>query len=288
VTSAKRSQGVRRHGRQATSPAKRRRKVPEQASESSQTENRRRAILASVEERGFVRTAVLSDELKVSEVSIRKDLQFLERRGLIERIHGGAQLTRHGMALLHLTERYTVNHTAKRKIAVEAARRLDRPGLQIYIDTGTTNALLAEAIPRDLPITIVTNSLSTIAALAGRPACKVITMGGIVNYEDRIFLGPWIESQLERFRFDFAFTGADSVTAEGFGSIDYTYSDMLHHVVTRSRQSYVLADSSKVDKHAANLYARPEEVTAWITDDGVPPALVAAFAATGRPVIVAR
>jgi DeoR/GlpR family transcriptional regulator of sugar metabolism len=260
----------------------------EQEAESPQTEARRRKILDWVEQRGFTRTALLSKELGVSEVSIRKDLQFLDRRGLIERIHGGAQLTRNGSSLLRLTERYTVNHTAKQKIALEAAKRLDRPGLQIYIDTGTTNALLAEAIPKDLPITIVTNSLGTIAALAGRPACKVIAMGGVVNYEDRIFLGPWVESQLERFRFDFVFTGADSVTDEGFGSVDYTYSEMLHQVVTRCHQSFVLADSSKVGKRAANLYARPDEITAWITDDGVPPALVSAFAAKGKQVIVTR
>jgi DeoR family transcriptional regulator, aga operon transcriptional repressor len=262
--------------------------MSEQEAESPQTEGRRRKILTYVEESGFTRTALLSKELGVSEVSIRKDLQFLERRGLIERIHGGAQLTRNGTSLLHLTERYTVNHTTKQKIALEAARRLDRPGLQIYIDTGSTNALLAEAIPNDLPVTIVTNSLGTISALAGRPACKVIAMGGVVNYEDRIFLGPWVESQLERFRFDFVFTGADSVTAEGFGAVDYTYSEMLHQVVTRCHQSFVLADSSKAGKRAANLYARPDEVTAWITDDGVPPELISAFAAKGKQVIVTR
>ena len=90
---------------------------------------------------------MLSKELGVSEVSIRKDLQFLERRGLIERIHGGGQLTRSGIALLHLSERYNVNRTAKQKIALEAVRRLDRPGLQIYIDTGTTNALAGRGDP---------------------------------------------------------------------------------------------------------------------------------------------
>ena len=260
----------------------------EQESESRQTANRRRKILDYVNERGFTRTALLSDELGVSEVSIRKDLHFLERRGLIERIHGGAQLNRNGIALLRLTERYTVNHTAKRLIALEAVQRLDRPGLQIYIDTGTTNALLAEAIPKDLPVTIVTNSLSTLAALAGRPACKVIAMGGVVDYENRIFVGPWVEAQLERFRFDYVFTGADTVTTEGFGSIDYTYSEMLHQVVNRCHQSFVLADSSKVGKRAGNLYARPEEITAWITDAGVPPALVSEFAAKGKQVVIAR
>ena len=57
------------------------------------------------------------------------------------------------------------------------------------------------------------------------------------------------------------------MTAEGFGCNDYAYSEMLHKVITRSREAYVLADSSKVDKRAANLYARLEEITAWITDE---------------------
>jgi DeoR/GlpR family transcriptional regulator of sugar metabolism len=261
---------------------------PEAAAESAYVEDRRREILGYVQQWGFARTALLSKELGVSEVSIRKDLQLLQRRGLIERVHGGAQLTRNGIALLQLSQRYIVNHTAKQKIALEASRHLNRPDLQVYIDTGTTNALLAEAIPNDLPITVVTNSLGTIAALAGRSAGKVITLGGVVDYENRIFLGPWIDSQLDRFHFDLVFTGADSVSVEGFASLDYAYSEMLHKVVSRSREAYVLADSSKINKRAPHLHARLDEITAWITDDGVPPALVAAFAEQGKPVIIAR
>ena len=261
---------------------------PEQPAESSETDNRRRAILDYLQRLGFVRTALLSKELGVSEVSIRKDLQFLERRGLIERIHGGGRLAQNGNAMLHLVEKYNVNRNGKQKIALEAVRRLDRPGLHVYIDTGTTAALLAEAVPGDLPLTVVTNSLSTIAALAGRPACKVITLGGVVDYENRIFLGPWIESPLERFHFDFAFTGADSVSAEGFGCADYAYSEMLHKVITRSREAFVLADCSKIDRRAAYRYARLDEITAWITDEAAPAALVAAFANVGKQVIVAQ
>jgi DeoR/GlpR family transcriptional regulator of sugar metabolism len=255
---------------------------------AEQSASRREAILNYLEKGGIARTAMLSKQLGVSEVSIRKDFQLLERRGLIKRVHGGAQMTNSGLSWLDLSDRYHVHRTAKQKIALEAVRRLNRPGLQIYIDTGTTNALLAEAIPNDLPITVITNSLGTIAALAGRSACKVITLGGVVDYENRIFLGPWIESQLERFQFDFAFLGADSVTAEGFGCNDYAYSEMLHKVVTRSRASYVLADSSKAEKPARNLYALAEEVTAWIADEQVPAALLAALARKDKPAIIAR
>ena len=260
----------------------------EQEAETSQTENRRREVLRCVQRRGFARTRLLSKELGVSEVSIRKDLQLLERRGLLERIHGGAQATNNGIALLKLTERYSVNRTAKHAIVLEALRRLDRSHLQIYIDTGTTNALLAKAIPNDLSVTVVTNSLSTIAALAGRSACKVITLGGVVDYENRIFCGPWVESQLERFRFDFVFTGADGVAADGYGCNDYAYSEMLRKTIACSSATYVLADSSKARKPTRHLYARPKEVTAWITDGGISSEMVSAVTDNGGRVIVAQ
>ena len=90
--------------------------------------------------RGLQGTVLLSKDLGVSEVSIRKDFHFLERQGLVKRIHGGAQMTQSGLFCLNLSEKYTVNRTVKQQIAWEAVRCLDRPGLQIYIDTGTTNA----------------------------------------------------------------------------------------------------------------------------------------------------
>jgi DeoR family transcriptional regulator, fructose operon transcriptional repressor len=256
--------------------------------EAHRAESRRKAILDHLQKTGMARTTLLSKELGVSEVSIRKDFQFLERRGLLKRVHGGAKMTQSGLACLNLSEKYNVNRTAKQKIASEAVRRLNRSGLQIFLDTGTTTELLAEAIPRDLPLTVITNSLGIIAALAGRPLCKVITLGGVVDYENRIFLGTWIETPLERFHFDFAFLGADSVGGEGFGCNDFAYGEMLHRVVSRSRAAYVLADSSKAGRPVRNLYARAEEITAWITDEGIPRDLLAAFSAKDKPVVIAR
>lgn len=256
--------------------------------EVDQTESRRRMILDYLHAHRAVRTSRLSKEFGVSEVSIRKDFEVLERRGLIQRVHGGAQMTDSGLSWMNLSERYTVNRAAKEKIALEAVRRLNRPNLQIYIDTGTTNALLARAIPNDLAVTVVTNSLGTIAALAGRRLCKVITLGGVVDFENRIFIGPWDHSLLERLSFDFVFVGADSVSEEGFGANDYEYSEMLHRIVRRAGAAYVLADSSKAGTRAAHLYAHVEDVAAWITDEGVSHSLAARFADKGDKLIIVR
>ncbi|MHB9037157.1 MAG: DeoR family transcriptional regulator, partial [Armatimonadota bacterium] len=114
---------------------------------------RRERILTCLQAEEFVKTAGLSRLLKVSKVSVRKDLDFLEQQGLVKRVHGGAQLAASAESLLDLSSRYMVNKTAKKQIALEAVKLIDAPGLTVYIDTGTTNLLLAQAIPRDLAIT---------------------------------------------------------------------------------------------------------------------------------------
>lgn len=245
-------------------------------------EQRRGAILTRLQEQDFIQTSYLSRLLGISEVTIRKDLEFLEQRGFLKRSHGGAQLADNALSLLDLSERYMLNRSAKEQIVREAIKLLQQPGLYIYVDTGTTNLLLARAIPRDLPITVITNSFSTIMALEGRSSCRVITLGGVVDYQYKIFQGPWTDAQLERFSFDFLFAGADSVSEEGFGCSDLVQSELLRKAISRARATYVLADSSKVDKRANNIYAKPAEMTGWITDSKVNPVDISHGALTPR------
>jgi len=250
-------------------------------------QQRREQILAYLEQETFVRTAQLSRLLGISEVSIRKDLDFLAQRGLVKRLHGGAQLVTEALPLLNLSSRYLQHKTAKEQIAAAAVTLVDRPGQTIYIDTGTTNLLFARLLPRELPITVVTNSLSTIAELEGRPACRVIALGGVVDYQHKVLTGLWTDQLLERFNFDMVFTGADSVTPEGFGGDDLALSEILRKAISRTKASYVLADSSKITRRSPNLFAGVGEMTAWITDSDLPPAFCAAFTTAGGHVRIA-
>jgi DeoR/GlpR family transcriptional regulator of sugar metabolism len=223
----------------------------------------------------------------MSEVSIRKDLLYLERRGFLRRVHGGACVTDEMPALLDLSERYMVNRTAKRQIAKTAYALLDRPDLCIYLDTGTTTLLLAQAIPNDLPVTVVTSSLSTVAALEGKRGCRVIVPGGVVDYQRKILVGPWGDTLLDRFSFDLMFAGAVSVTLHGFACNEIMQTENLRRVISRARESYILADSSKVNRRGPTLFAAPNEVTAWITDRNVPRRFAKAIADRGGKIIPA-
>ena len=250
-------------------------------------QQRREQILACLGQETFVRTAQLSRLLGISEVSIRKDLEFLARRGLVKRLHGGAQLVNEALPLLNLSTRYLQHKTTKEQIAAEAVRLIDRPGLTIYIDTGTTNLLFARLLPREFPLTVVTNSLSTIAELEGRTACRVIALGGVVDYQHKVLTGVWTDHLLERFSFDMVFTGADSVTLDGFGGDDLALSEILRKAISRARASYVLADSSKIARQSPNLFAGVGEMMAWITDSRLAPAFREAFTSAGGHVRIA-
>src|SRR3989339_62739 len=179
---------------------------------SRDSQNRRLNIVNRLKKESFVQTTALSAEFGVSAITIRKDLEFLENKGLLKRIHGGAQLSENALSFLDFTERYMVNRTLKFAIACEAAKLLDKPDSYIFIDTGTTNSLFAREIPRNIPLTIFTNSISTIAALEGRTNCEVITFGGRLDYKNKFFQGPLVDEQLRNLSFNFSFIGADSIS----------------------------------------------------------------------------
>jgi len=247
--------------------------------------DRRNAILAILAEQKFVKTSELGMEFGISEVSVRKDLDYLEGRGLIKRIHGGASLSRNAPAILFLSERYVENRKAKEAIAQEAARLLNSPNLRIYLDTGTTVLQLARCIPDDHSILIYTNSLTTISALEGRQNVQVVSLGGRINYRLKSMSGPIMDAQIDRLRFDICFLGSESVTANSFGCSDMETAHYLRRVMGKSDLVCIMADSSKATKRTSTVFAGPSEVGIFVTDSKIPTELSAALEAGGTRVI---
>lgn len=233
-------------------------------------EHRRKQILSAINEKEFILTAELSLLFDLSEVSIRKELSVLENRGLIQREHGGARSTDEGLSLLTLTERYADNRAEKEKIGQKAAELLNKPDLRVYLDTGTTVFQLARNIPKNIPLTIYTNSLMTISAFETCPLVSLFSLGGKVDFKLKSMSGPITDAQVDRLRFDISFIGAENVTENSFGCADMETLQTLRRVIARSTEVYVLADSSKLKPRNSAIYAVPSEITGWITDTGVP------------------
>lgn len=249
-------------------------------------EERRLRIVEALAARGLVRVDDLVGELDVSAETIRRDLIELERRGELTRVYGGA--TRNGDAADSPAARRDVpNLEAKRAIARLAAT-LVRPQQTLIFDVGTTVAELARALPLDLAAQALTNSLSTAQELARRPNLQIHLAGGELRTDDLACSGPETEEFIGGFFADVAFLCAGGVHPQA-GITDFYPREIAvrRHMLQRSNERYVLADSSKIGRVALRRVCEVAGVTAIITDEEAPAESVDALVARGVQVLVA-
>src|SRR5918992_5701903 len=159
-------------------------------------EERQQRILREARERGRVEVASLSRLLDVTSETVRRDLTALERHGLLRRVHGGAiPLDRLGFEP-GLATRDAVMTAEKERIAKAALEELPPEGA-ILLDAGTTTARLADALPSDYDLTVVTNSLPIAMKLSSRPNLTLLFLGGRVRGRTLAAVDVWAMRALE-------------------------------------------------------------------------------------------
>jgi DeoR family fructose operon transcriptional repressor len=236
-------------------------------------EERRLHILNQARRDGRVDAAPLAEQFEVSTETIRRDLTALERQGQLRRTHGGAiPLTRLGFDPL-LTTRASAMVEEKRRIGEVAARFLPQEG-SVLLDSGSTIAALAERLPEDRPLTVLTNGLLTALTLARKPNLSLLMPGGVIRSRALSVVGPWAARDLADVRVDVAFLGANGVTAErGFSTTDQGEAVTKRAMIASARRVIVLCDHSKFGADDFFHYASPSEVDMVITDSGLDPDL---------------
>lgn len=219
------------------------------------TDERKNYLLQQIEKEGFIKNTEMAQQLQTSISTIRRDLQELEDNGLVHRIHGGAK----GVTpLLHedsMHEKATKNPLEKQKIARLAAKYVE-PNDVIFLDAGSTTF---EMIPflRDSSITVVTNSVIHASALAEQQITTII-LGGVIKSNTRAIINTTAFEQLQSLRFDQAFIGTNSISAEfGYATPDIEEAHIKQLAMKNSQHSFILADHSKFGQssfaHFANL-----------------------------------
>ena len=172
------------------------------------TAQRKAFILERIKTSGQVSVSLLSQEWKVSEDSIRRDLRDLAAEGLVQRVHGGALPA--SPALATYENRETLFVDVKERLG-KAATSLVKPGQIVAIDGGTTNLRLVRALPRDLPCTIVTHSPIIATELRDHPKVELILIGGRVFRHSQVAVGAEAAEAIARIRTDLFFLGATGV-----------------------------------------------------------------------------
>jgi DeoR family fructose operon transcriptional repressor len=232
-------------------------------------EERQAHILGLARVKGRVDATALAEELKVSTETIRRDLTVLERQGLLRRTHGGAiPLRRLGFDPL-LNTRSSAMVAEKVRIAEAAAACLPGEG-SILIDAGSTTAALADCMPADRPLTVLTNGLPTALSLASKPNLTVFVPGGTIRSRSLSVVGPWAGRDLAEVCVDIAFMGTNGLSIErGLTTTDQSEAVTKRAMIASARRVIVLCDHSKIGADDFFHVAHLSEIDVLITDSGL-------------------
>src|SRR5688572_11109302 len=172
------------------------------------TEQRKQLILRRLRDEGQIVAASLSEELGLSEDTVRRDLRALAAEGLLQRVHGGALPA--SPALANFAVRTGVEPEAKRSIA-RAAALLVQPGQLVFLDGGTTCQQLARQLPRELRATVVTHSPTIAVELVDHPQVEVVLIGGRLFKHSVVAVGAAALEAIRQVRADYYFMGVTGV-----------------------------------------------------------------------------
>ena len=228
---------------------------------------------------GRVVCVKLSQELQVSEHTIRRDLQELAREGVCKRVYGGAVVL--SPASGSFANRMEEGRVGKALLG-NAGAQLIREGGCIFIDAGTTNLAVAKAIRPELSLTVVTNAPAIAAEAMNLPRCEVIMLGGRIQARTGAALGITPLRQVEDMRFDQCFLGACALdAAEGLMVFDHDDAEFKRAVARRSNEVIVALTSDKIPSIARYKVMPCEEISTLVVEHGVSRDKVAVFSEMG-------
>jgi DeoR family fructose operon transcriptional repressor len=250
-----------------------------------QAEERQHRILATARGDGGVDVARLAADLSVAPETIRRDLRTLEQHGLIRRTHGGAYPVETARFETTLAMRTTRRVPEKRRIAAAAVEQL-ADAETVFIDEGFTPQLIAEALPTDRPLTVVTASLTTAAVLADSSSITVLMLGGRVRGRTLATVDHWATRMLAGFVIDLAFVGANGISREhGLTTPDPAVADVKAQVVRVARRLVFAGVHTKFGASSFCRFAEVADLETIITETALPAAEAHRYSLLGPQVI---
>lgn len=240
--------------------------------------DRRQVILDRVRASGYVGAGELARALHVDGSTIRRDLDRLERAGLVRRTRGGILPADPADTVDTPYEvRRSQNAGAKTAIGAAAAALVEE-GQTVVLDNGSTTYEVAVALRRVRHLTVVTNDLMVALCLRGNPTHRVHVTGGLLLDTVYTLVGPTTVQALEQLHVDWAFLGAEGVHPDsGITNINVVEIPVKQAMIAGAERAVVVADSSKLGRRSLAPVCALGDVWAVVSDDGVPDAERAAY-----------
>lgn len=248
-------------------------------------EERRRGMLEQARRTGSVTVAGLAADFGVAVETVRRDLRVLEDHGLVRRTHGGAYPVESAGFETTLAFRTTMHVPEKQRIAAAAAD-LVGDAETVFVDEGFTPQLIAQALPRSRPLTVVTASLATASALATAGAATVLLLGGRVRGGTLATVDHWVTHMLSGFVIDLAFIGANGISREyGLTTPDPAVSEVKAQVMRVARRRVFAGVHTKFGAVSFCRFAEVRDFETVITDTALPPSEAHRYSLLGPHVI---
>jgi DeoR/GlpR family transcriptional regulator of sugar metabolism len=251
--------------------------------------HRQSLILQAVRNDGSARVSDLTQQLGVSDMTIRRDLEVLAKDGLVEKVHGGAVLPgSHGGHEPGFEDKLVLERPEKTSIA-RAAAGLVRPGTAIAIAAGTTTFALAQCL-LDVPgLTVVTNSLRVANLFSGNHGpdmASVVLTGGMRTASDAL-VGPVADLTIASLHFDTLFLGCTGLDPEvGLSTPNLAEAETNRALIKVARRVVVLADHTKWGVVSLASFAPVEKISVLVTDVLLPADARAALAGRVGEIVV--
>jgi DeoR family fructose operon transcriptional repressor len=236
---------------------------------------RHESILQALAQQGQVNTQQLASQLGVTHETVRKDLIYLQERGLLRRVHAGAVSPRSVAHEPWIGDRTTFT-SEKRHIAAAALELVPTSGA-VLIDSGTTTAALAAQMQPSSALQVLTNSLPVALTLLPKVG-SVTTLGGRVRPETQATADEWALSHLSEVRVDVAFIGANAASPDqGLATPDRSEAAVKRAFIRAARRRVLLADHSKFERESVYAFATLTDIDVLVTDARMSPRTAAAL-----------
>lgn len=243
--------------------------------------DRHAQILEKLKKSGSVNVVNLCEELNVSSVTIRKDLQLLEDKNMLFRTHGGATLSNPYITDRPVNEKFALQTNEKQKIGGYAAGLIEKNDC-ILVASGTTVQYFAKSISADGHLTVVTSAVNVALELIHHPGIEVIQLGGIMRKTSSSVTGVHAEKALEDFSCSKLFLGVDGIDPEfGLTTSNMMEAQLNRKMIKTAQKTIVLADSSKFGKRGFGKICGIEDIEQVITDDKISGHIVKTLEALG-------
>ena len=228
-------------------------------------------ILEIMHQKGSVSVGALAEQLKVSEVTVRKDLSALEQQNKLYRAHGSAILISPYISDRHVNEKEKLSVAEKRAIGLQAAETITRDD-SVIIASGTTMLFFAREIVPQGKLTAITSAIPVASILSNKKDVEVVQLGGVLRDSSVSVVGYFAQTMLRNFSCSKLYLGVDGIDLDfGLTTTNLMEAELNRVMMNAAQKTIVLADSTKFGRRGFSKICDLEEVDGIITDSNVQP-----------------